>query len=170
MQTLTDNGCSDWLASRKLLANPYGSPDSRHSFCDQFPLPNTLRVSSLFRSILDCIGPFEAALLHVTDWTPYDPDEMAVVAHVRQAFGELRPMIESPGHVFAASEHHLLVGLLSLVTSYGWTAYVYFDHGVTLFSWEGDLLDFYCSDAECYRSVCDAAMQMGISSNATGNA
>ena len=95
---------------------------------------------------------------------------MALIAHVRLAFGDRRPLIETPGHVFAVTEHDLLVGLLSLVTSYGWTAYIYFDHGVTFLSWEGDLLDFYSFDSKHHKTVCELLQHWGILPNATGNA
>ena len=95
---------------------------------------------------------------------------MAVISQVRQASGEQRPLAESPGHVFAATERDALIGLLTLVTSCGMTAYIYFDHGITLLSWEGDILDFFCSDSERYKAVCELMPHTGISSNATGNA
>ena len=95
---------------------------------------------------------------------------MAVIAQIRLASGEHRPLIETPGHAFAATEHDLLIGFLSLVTSCGMSAYIYFDHGVTFLSWEGDLLDFYCSDIEHHKAVCELVQHMGLSSNATGNA
>lgn len=171
MKTLTDDGCSEWLASRKLLADPHYTSDARPPFYEQFPLPqHALSSSAIFRSIVACVEPFETALLHITDWALYAPDEMAVVSHVRQAFGEHRPLIETSGHVFAAVERDLLIGLLALVTAYGWTAYLYFDHGITLLSWEGELLDLYSTDSTRYKTVCKLLQHMGISSNATGNA
>ena len=95
---------------------------------------------------------------------------MAVTAHTRQAFGEHRPFIETPGYLFAAAERDLLIGLLALVTSYGWTASIYFEHGITFLSWEGDLLDFYSPDSERYKAVCELMQHIGISSSATENA
>jgi hypothetical protein len=95
---------------------------------------------------------------------------MAIITQIRQVFGEHRPLDETPGHAFAASERDLLIDLLSHVTSYGGTAYIYFDHGVTLLSWEGDLLDLFCSDGEHHKAVCELMQHMGISPNATGNA
>ena len=171
MKTLTNDDCSEWLASRKLAADPYYSPKSRPPHYEQFPLPqHALSSAAVFRSIVACVEPFETALLHLTDWALYAPDEMAVVAHVRQACGEQRPLIETPGHVFTATERDLLIGLLALVTFYGWTAYLYFDNGVTLLSWEGELLDLYCSDSGRYKAVRELLHHMGVSPNATGNA
>ena len=123
---------------------------------------HTPSVSALFRSVVECVQPFAAALLHVTDWTHYSPDEMAIISNIREAFGEHRPLSETPGHVFAATERDLLIGLLTHVTSCGMTAYIYFDHGITFLSWEGDLLDFFCSDSKRYKAICELMQHMGI--------
>lgn len=167
---LTDEECSKWLAFHKLPADPYRSRGSKPPFYEQFQLPHhPFRISALFRSVLYCAEPFETALLHITDWGLYEPDQMAVIAGVRKAHGEHRPLIESPGHLFTATERDLLIGVLSLVTSYGWTAYIYFDHGVALLSWEGDLLDFFSSDSEHHDTVCAAMHRLGISTSAAQN-
>ena len=55
-------------------------------------------------------------------------------------------MIESPGHLFAVAERDLLIGMFSLAIHYGYSAYLYFDHGTTVLCWEGEILDFWCSD------------------------
>lgn len=170
MKTLTNEECSEWLAFHKLPADPYGSAESRPPFCEQFRLPHhAFGISALFRSVLYCVEPYETALLRITDWGLYEPDQMAVIADLRKAHGEHRPLIESPGQLFAATERDLLIGVLSLVTSYGWTAYLYFDHGAALLSWEGDLLDFFSSNSEHHNTVCAAMQHLGVSSRAPRN-
>jgi hypothetical protein len=95
---------------------------------------------------------------------------MAIVTHIRRSCGEQLPLVQTPGHVFTAAERDLLIGLLTLVTAYGWTAYLYFDHGLTLLSWEGDLLDLWATEIVRYNAARERLQQMGISSNATGTA
>jgi hypothetical protein len=171
VKTLTDAACADWLTARKLVGEPYVSKESRHPHCEQFPLPrHASSAAAMFRSIVTCAEPFDVALLHITDWAHYSPDEMAIVAHVRKACGERLPLIETPGHVFSASERDLLLGLLALVTAYGWTAYLYFDHGLTLLSWEGELLDLWDTDRTRYKAVGELLQEMGISPKATRSA
>jgi hypothetical protein len=171
VKTLTDDACSEWLASHKIPADPYYSEQTRPPYYEQFPLPrHALSSSAVLRSIVTCAEPFETALLHITDWALYSPDEMAVVEHVRQSCGDVLPLSQTPGHVFTAAECDLLIGLLALVTTYGWSAYLYFDHGLTLLSWEGELLDMWATDSARYNAVCELVQHMGISSHATGSA
>jgi hypothetical protein len=164
MKTLTDDACSKWLASHKLAADPYYAEESRRPpSYEQYSLPQrALSSSAALRSIVAGAEPFERALLHIKDWALYSPDEMAIVERVRQSCGDTLPLIETPGHVFAAEERELLIGLLALVTAYGWTAYVYFDHGLTLLSWEGEVLDLWATDRVRYDAVRELLKNMGI--------
>jgi len=115
----------------------------------------------MLASIVECAESFAAALLHVTDWSLYTPDEMAIVSAIRKAEGDHRRLIETPGHTFGAAERDLLIGLLSLVTAYDWTAYLYFDNGITLLSWEGEILDLWATDRTAYATICDCMQSMG---------
>lgn len=151
MKTLTGDECAGWLASRKLCPEPYRVFEGGPPFYAQYVIPE--KSFWLGRTILGGAEPFEAALLHVTDWSGYQGDEMAVVESIRRASGEDRWLIEAPGHLFTSDEKDLLAGLLGLITAYGWTAYVYFDHGVALLSWEGDLLDLFATDQERFESM-----------------
>jgi hypothetical protein len=36
--------------------------------------------------------------------------------------------------------------MMSLGISYGWSAYLYLDSGITFLNWEGDILDFFWSE------------------------
>lgn len=170
MKTLTNKDCSEWLASQNLAADPYYAEETRPPYYKQFPLPqHALSSSAVLRSIVIRAGPFESALLHITNWALYSPDEMAIVSQVRQACGERLPLIQTPGHVFTAAECDLLIGVFALVTAYGWSAYLYFDHGLTLLSWEGELLDLWATDSPRYDAVCELLQHMGFSSNATAS-
>lgn len=107
----------------------------------------------MLRNLVLLAGPFEAALLHITDWSLYSADEMAVVSELRKAHGDGRALIETPGHVFKSGERDLLIGLMGLVAAYGWTAYVYFDHGLTVLLWEGELMDLWDADAARFEEI-----------------
>jgi len=155
MKTLTDAECSAWLDSRNLIPEPYGRFAEHSLLHRQFPLPKyPLTLTEIFRIIVREIAPFGAALLQVTDWGLYTPDQMAVVDHVRRASGESRPLITTPGHSFTSDEQDLLIGLFGLVTFYGWSAYLYLDSGVSVLSWEGDLLDLFDSERERHAGAC----------------
>jgi hypothetical protein len=81
---------------------------------------------------------------------------MAVVSQIRKASGEDRWLIETPGHVFESRERDLLIGMMSLVAAYGWTGYVYFDHGLTLLLWEGELMDVWDRKAGRFQTILEA--------------
>jgi hypothetical protein len=163
LKTLSTNDCTDWLVSRKLPVDPYCQWRSSPPYYKQFSLlHNSLRMTAPFSSIVHGAEPFGTSLLHITDWTPYYPAEMALVAQVRKACGEDRLLIETPGHEFIAEERDLLIGLLAVITSYGWTAYVYFDHGLTLLSWEGEIMDFWDSDHTRFQAMCGLMQDIGI--------
>lgn len=144
MKTLTEDECSRWLVNHQIEEDPYGRLPYQAPWCNQFPIDTRpSRSSHICRRIVEIAEPFSKALLHITDWSLYQPDEMAVVSALRAAHDEQRWLINSPGHLFDASERDLLIGILSLVVFYGWTAYLYFDHRTTFLCWEGELLDLW---------------------------
>ena len=141
MKALSALECTAWLAERHRPEAPYGTPGVVQSA--QFTIRPESRLAS---DLARVFSPFEVALLQVTDWSPDEPAEMAVVSAVRAAHGEHRLMIDAPGHLFSGEESDLLIGLFALAAAYHWSAYLYFDHGVTLHQWEGDLLDLWVSE------------------------
>ena len=141
MKFLSDLECTAWLVARHRLEAPYGRPEVTQSA--QFPLRPESRLAS---DLVRVFSHFKVALLQITDWSLYQPDEMAVVSAVRAAHGEHRRLIDAPGHLFSHGEGDLLIGLFTLAAAYHWSAYLYFDHGVTLHNWEGDLLDLWVSE------------------------
>ena len=142
MKTMAVKACSEWLADRGIPEAPYGSPQS-----EQFPLPpEASRSSSVIRRLLEVCCPFGSALLQFTDWPVYEQDEMAVAVALRTSYGEPGPLIDTPGHMFAAGEADLLSGMFSLAAFYHWSAYLYFDHRTIVHCWEGDLLDLWVPD------------------------
>ncbi|PYO56087.1 MAG: hypothetical protein DMD83_16230 [Candidatus Rokuibacteriota bacterium] len=147
MKMLTEKTCSEWLATKSVPQAPYSQRKRAVPFYEQVKLPaEALRQTAVARQLVASCEPFGSALLQFTDWPFYKPDEMAVLCGLHTLHGDSRPMIESPGHVFDVAERDLLIGMLSLAMHYGYSAYVYFDHGATLLCWEGGMLDFWCSD------------------------
>jgi hypothetical protein len=147
MKMLTEKTCFEWLATKGIPAAPYSQPERAAPFYEQVKLPaQALRQAATARQLVVSCEPFSAALLQFIDWPFYGPDEMAVLCGLRTLYGDNNPMIESPGHVFDNAERDLLIGMFSLAMHYGYSAYLYFDHGTTLLCWQGELLDFWTSD------------------------
>ena len=78
------------------------------------------------------------------------------------ASGERDWLINTPGHVFGGGESGLLIILLTLITSFGWTAYLYFDHGLIFLSWEGDFLDVWSPDSNRYHEIGERMKTLGV--------
>ena len=100
----------------------------------------------MLRKLVLTAEPFDSALLYVTDWSTYSLDEMLTVCQIRQYHGDDGWLIKTPGHVFGSDERDLLIEMMGLVVEYGWTAYVYFNHRLTLMLWEGELMDVWSPD------------------------
>src|SRR6185295_3967342 len=137
----------DWLATQGISAAPYSQHEGGAPFYDQVKLAaRAPQQAATARAVVFYCEPFSSALLQFTDWPFYKPDEMTVLCGLRTLHGDNSPMIESPGHVFETAERDLLIGMFSLAMHYGYSAYLYFDHGVTLLCWQGEMLDFWCTD------------------------
>ncbi len=163
MKCLTDKECSEWLAKRGLTKDPYQAHKAAPPFYKQFRLPPHFgRMNAVFRAIVWNAEPFADALVHVTDWELYRPDEMEIVSRVITACGEAKPLVETPGHLFTGSERELIVGFIALVTGYTWSVYVYFDHGLTALSWEGELMDVWSVDQSRCAKICAAMQELKI--------
>ena len=88
------------------------------------------------------------------DWALYRPDEMALVSAVRRSHGELRWLIDAPGHLFSASEKDDLIGQACLQLWFEWSAYVYLPHdGLTMNLWEGELIDIWTTRSETFEAI-----------------
>jgi hypothetical protein len=150
MKCLTNAECSDWLRNQRMVEEPYGEPLPVGSHYKQFAPPTSARHLAAFsRHLFDWLGNYDTALLHITDWGLYKPDEMAVIQAIRRSHGEHRMLIDAPGHLFEAKERDELIGMFYLTVMFGWSAYLYFPAAkATIFNWEGDLIDLWSADAE----------------------
>jgi hypothetical protein len=105
--------------------------------------PQALSQSYLAENLLLAVEPFGSALLHITDWAHYLPQQMATFQAVRASRQEKRSLIDAPGHCFGADEGELLAGMFALSMHYGWSAYLYLEKGPAFLNWEGELLDVW---------------------------
>jgi hypothetical protein len=156
LQTLTNEQCAEWLSAKGLIADPYHRADVRGISYVQLPIPAPAsNALAMLRNLVLLAGHFEEVLLHVTDtdWSSYSADEMAVVTQLRKSHGDERTLIETPGHLFTSSERDLLIGMMGLVTAYGWTAYISFDHELTVLLWEGEQMDLWDTDATRFKEI-----------------
>ncbi|MDB6076555.1 MAG: hypothetical protein JWO82_302, partial [Akkermansiaceae bacterium] len=103
MRCLTQQEISEWLARQGMPEDPYGHP--RHGvplYYLQFATPADEAARKAFvREYFLKTGP-AGVLIHATDWSGYRPQDMATLVAVRARHGELRWLIDAPGHLFAA--------------------------------------------------------------------
>jgi hypothetical protein len=136
------------LRERGIIESPYSRKEANGAFCLQFEPPEKPgHLTAFTRSLFDGFGEFPGALLVFTDWDHYRPDEMTLIQSLRRGCGERRWLIDAPGHLFEVTEQTDAVGYCYLAVMFGWSAYLYLASGaVTIFFWEGDLIDVWSSD------------------------
>ena len=83
-------------------------------------------------------------------WPFYQPDEMALIASLRRSHGELRWLIDAPGHVFGADERNELIGWIYLMECFGWDAYLFASpyHGKMLQIFDEDFIRIISSQSD----------------------
>lgn len=149
MRCLTNAEVSAWLAECRITEAPYATtPETSPSQYVQAAVSRDYHCIDAFaRHCINEILGIGVCLIHVTDWSLYQPSEMIVIDALRSHHGESRRLIDAPGHLFDASETETAVALFSLCASYGWSCYVY--SGVdqsTLLNWEGEMFDFWTAN------------------------
>lgn len=155
MKCLTLIECSEWLRERRIIDAPYSREEPMEAYGFQFEPPiKPSRLTAFTRQLVGVSGEFPGALVVFTDWALYRPDEMALVDSLRRGHGEHRRLIDAPGHLFAPTEEAEAIGHCYLSVMFGWSAYLYLASGaVTVFFWEGDLVDVWSPDEKLTRSI-----------------
>jgi hypothetical protein len=165
MQMLTEAQCLAWLKEKRIPADPYSSshgPEAfgRVPFIEQARLPQ--HRTEVFLRLVENLSSCGSALLHVTDWALYTPDEMSVFDACRRAYGEMRRLIEAPGHLFQQAQFTLFAGMLALIKNYGWVAYAYFDDGTTALIWKGEFLDLWSYEEASFQTARQTVVACGL--------
>lgn len=145
MKILTEEEQSELLKAWFVPEDPYNRDDPRPEYYTQFYPPEQLvGILNFTSAFLEAFACDQACLVVFTDWTSYRPHEQKLIDTMRLAFGESRPFMEAPGHVFGPEERDLATGFFSLGVAFGWTAYLYIESDKTvLYNWEGDIFDFW---------------------------
>lgn len=150
MKVLSNAEVSAWLVSHGIQEAPYSKVASNEEGgFEQIAIPPQASGQSFFaQNLVKEVQPFGSALLHITDWAHYIPQQMATLVAIRASCGETRSLIDAPGHCFGADEADLLAGMFALLMHYGWSAYLYLEKGPTFLNWEGELLDEWMPEGD----------------------
>jgi hypothetical protein len=127
MKTLTGKGCIAWLKANSIEAvNDRGRPEVVGDYEVLFATPVGARAQKcLARDIVEWVGELQTALLWLTDWPFYKPEEMALIRALRRGGDSPRPLIDTPGHPFSCEEKDELVGWVFLMMNFGWDGFVF---------------------------------------------
>jgi len=151
MKCLTGIECSDWLKSHSIIEAPYNYNLAyvKSNYTRFDPPKTSSHLIAFTRHFFDWVGDFESALLQMTDWPLYKPDEMAIISAVRRSHEETRRLIEAPGHLFEKKEEAKLIAMFYLSIMFDWTSYLYFlPNRVTILNWEGSIIDLWSFDSK----------------------
>jgi hypothetical protein len=166
MQTLTDSECVAWLHTcgvPELAAAPRHEVPSAHKIVFDSPTASRLQAN-LARALVEWLGPFNSALLWVTDWPFYKVEEMVLIAACRKAHGEQRPLIEAPGQVFGAQEQPDLIAWVLLMQAFGWDSHLFTDpfNGSAIHTSHHDVVTVTASDARQFAAIEEIVAAEGL--------
>jgi len=157
MKCLTDSETCSWLNDNDVTPAPYGKENLIPEHYVQFQRPRLhWSVEAFIDGVLG-VGIAESpALIYFEDWSPYRQSQMLVIESLRTANGDLRNLIDAPGHLFTADEHDLAIAMFSLATSFHWTTYLYLPNDlVTIYNWEGELFDAWSRDISAFNEIAE---------------
>ncbi len=164
MKFLTPKECSEWLRSKEIIEAPDQSTELTDQHWLRFETPKTPRgISAFTRNLFFEFEPFAGALLVYYDWPVYQPDEMTLMDAVRRGHGELRRLIDAPGHLFESGDEAQSIGQSYLGIFFEWSAYLYLASGkATIQFWEGELVEVWCDDRKLKNSVVHLAQRFEL--------
>ncbi|RYD20630.1 MAG: hypothetical protein EOP88_14290 [Verrucomicrobiaceae bacterium] len=164
MRCLTPAEVSSWLATHELPADPYHPPGRAPSCHLQRAIPReSTLVGSFTRAALAEITGGQPVLVLMTKWPHDQPDQMQDIRTIRRSCGEVRPLIEAPGHLLDPTDGEMATELFSLATAHEWTCWVHTPgSGDILLTWEGELIDYWTEDPERFARVEELAEAHGF--------
>lgn len=158
-QYLPPAQCTKWLQDRNIVESPYGSKKSKSKYSDQYKIVKREEFAS---EVVEKLEPFKDALLVVTDWNFYHPDDwqyykphqlpFTKMAHALifehnpiryKGFGLL--YIQNPAEIVSHIKHCI---------EFGWSVYLYPDSAdTTLYFWEGELMDVWSDSKTTFSNL-----------------
>ncbi len=164
MNFITKAECCDWCKQRGLevdddrrgIRNTFA-----HSMTTRIP-PESRRHAILSRYLIHVLPQWDNCLLWVTTWGVWPTEENEpIYNHLRSGYGDNRPLIEAPGHLFDQSEKEDAVGFLRLVFTYGRDAYLIPSNSTTMvFVSHDEYVDVFVGDKQRLKDIEDGLLDL----------
>ena len=146
MRFLTFEECAKWCEAR---GYPLTSPNDKFRVPDveeqysQIELPYPLECGKrvyVASRVIDRSLKYGHVLLWISDWAVWPSSQhMPLFTRFRESLGEMRPLIEAPGHLLDSAEREDGVSVLATALLFSWDCYVLRADGGPF---------FYCSHDE----------------------
>ena len=144
MRCLTNQEVTEWLRKHSIPEDPYSGVSSPRYYLQFYPPLAHGFIDAFVRTYHLLMMPDSEAMVHMTDWSTYEPSEMLAIMGIRSMSEENRWLIHAPGHLLTPEESETSVALFSLSASFAWSSYLYCPkYNSTLFNWEGEIFDFW---------------------------
>ena len=133
MRFLTNSECVTWCTSRGYPAGNvpgYTVPKAARqpegfSFAEFKPPTDSGQKVWFSRFLFGLIDPTPEVLLWLGNWGVWGSSEhMPLFTRFRQAFGEVRPLIEVPGHLASAEDADDAISILATALLFVWDCHV----------------------------------------------
>ena len=129
MKFLTPTDWQDWCTKRQIPLRESGwirpniSPD--HFQIVEVPYPQDSGAKVFLAQFLySLVHPEPETLLLVDDWAVWPSSQhMPLFTRFRESLGELRPLIEAPGHLVEATEEDDAISVIATSLLFLWDCY-----------------------------------------------
>jgi hypothetical protein len=168
MRFLSPHECVEWCGLRAYPTTQhpgYSQPtasDSTNLVTAAFALPeDSGRKVALGRLLFSLLEPADEYLLWLGEWGVWESSQhMPLVSRLRQAHGEIRPLIEAPGLLFTPAESDDALSFLVVALLFIWDCHVFSSSGAEALhvshdehGWYGSRTEFRTARAEHHLSA-----------------
>lgn len=125
MKILSKEDISLWCGQNNIALSDRGLPE-RSDACARFEIPEDAgKRVHLASHCMQAFNDEPTFLVWFTEWSVWQSGErMHIFDRFRMSYGETRPLIQSPGHIFNQTEIEDAVSFVTLAVLFLWDCYV----------------------------------------------
>ena len=154
MVVLSEQEASEWFRRSGQVPDPYNSEYSPE-FGNQYYAPRSFReMEALVRCLLDESLMDGEVVIEITDAEPSEPSREIIFNAMWNFLAGAAWRHGARAALFRRNELEHAIAVFALAHSFGWKCYLYGSNDqVTLYNWEGELLDVWTCDAACAKRI-----------------